>query len=65
MTGKKGDTINIPAPVRGSAEKKLEHTAVTIQNNVEGNVPVVISEHYEYSRLIEDIVEATGFIFST
>ena len=57
MTGKKGDTINIPAPVRGSAEKKLEHTAVTIQNNVEGNVPVVISEHYEYSRMIEDIVE--------
>ena len=57
MTGKKGDTINIPAPIRGSAEKKLEHTAVTIQNNVEGNVPVVISEHYEYSRMIEDIVE--------
>ena len=53
---KKGDTINIPAPVRGSASAKAENTAVTIQANTEGNVAVVIDQHWEYSRLIEDIV---------
>ena len=57
MTGKKGDTVNIPAPERGVASEKAEHTAVNIQNNVEGNVPVIIDKHYEYSRFIEDIVE--------
>jgi N4-gp56 family major capsid protein len=57
MTGKKGDTVNIPAPERGSASVKQQHTAVNIQNNVEGNVPVIIDKHYEYSRFIEDIVE--------
>ena len=57
MTGKKGDTVNIPFPVRGTAIEKEQHTAVTIQNNVEGNVAVGIDKHYEYSRMIEDIVE--------
>jgi hypothetical protein len=57
MTGKKGDTVNIPAPIRGSAAVKGENTAVTIQNNVEGNVAVAIDKHYEYSRMIEDITE--------
>ena len=57
MVGKKGDIVNIPAPIRGAATAKAEHTAVTIQNNVEGNVPVTIDKHYEYSRMIEDIVE--------
>ena len=57
MTGKKGDTVNIPAPIRGAATAKAEHTAVTIQNNVESNVAVGIDKHYEYSRMIEDIVE--------
>ena len=57
MTGKKGDTVNIPAPIRGAATAKTEHTAVTIQNNVESNVAVGIDKHYEYSRMIEDIVE--------
>jgi hypothetical protein len=57
MTGKKGDTVNIPAPIRGTASAKDENVAVTIQNNVEGNVPVVIDKHYEYSRMIEDITE--------
>jgi hypothetical protein len=57
MTGKKGDTINIPAPIRGAAAEKAAETQVTIQANVEGNVPVLINKHYEYSRFIEDIVE--------
>jgi len=57
MQGKKGDTINIPAPVRGTATAKASGTAVSIQGNTEGNVPVLIDKHFEYSRLIEDITE--------
>ena len=54
-TGKKGDTIHIPAPVRGVAKAKAENTAVTIQNATEGTVDVLIDQHYEYSRFIEDL----------
>jgi len=58
MTGKKGDTIHIPKPTRGSANAKVENQAVTVQNAVETEVTVVINKHFEYSRLIEDITEA-------
>lgn len=57
MAGKKGDTIHIPAPVRGAATAKAENTAVTIQGNTEGEVIITVDKHFEYSRLIEDIVE--------
>tara|TARA_B110000914_G_C15454066_1_gene442414 strand:- start:160 stop:1113 length:954 start_codon:yes stop_codon:yes gene_type:complete len=57
MTGKKGDTIHIPAPIRGSAHVKTQDTAVTLQNATEGEVQIVINKHYEYSRIIEDITE--------
>ena len=57
MRGKKGDTLHIPSPTRGSAAAKAANTAVTIQANVESEVQVTINKHYEYSRLIEDIVE--------
>jgi hypothetical protein len=53
---KRGDTLHIPKPTRGSANVKAENTAVTIQNAVESEVIVTINKHYEYSRLIEDIV---------
>ena len=43
-SGKKGDTIHIPKPTRGSAA-------------TEGEVQVAINKHFEYSRLIEDIVD--------
>jgi hypothetical protein len=33
MVGKKGDTIHIPAPTRGSATAKAAKTAVTVQAN--------------------------------
>lgn len=56
MVGKKGDTVRIPAPTRGSASAKAENTAVTLQANTESYVDVVVNSHYEYSRLIEDIV---------
>jgi N4-gp56 family major capsid protein len=56
MVGKKGDTMHIPAPTRGAVTAKSENTAVTIQGNTEGTVDIVIDQHYEYSRFIEDIV---------
>ena len=55
--GKKGDTINIPSPARGSANAKVATDAVTLIANSETNIQVLINKHYEYSRLIEDIVE--------
>jgi N4-gp56 family major capsid protein len=57
MKGKKGDVINIPAPTRGAASSKSENTAVTLQANTESSVAVTVNKHYEYSRLIEDIVQ--------
>jgi len=56
--GKKGDTVHIPAPTRGSATAKAAETAVTLIAATESEVQVSINKHYEYSRLIEDIVEA-------
>jgi N4-gp56 family major capsid protein len=56
--GKKGDTVHIPAPTRGSASAKAAETAVTLIAATESEVQVSINKHYEYSRLIEDIVEA-------
>jgi N4-gp56 family major capsid protein len=57
MTGKKGDVIHIPKPTRGSANAKAEAVAVTIQANLESELTVTVDRHFEYSRLIEDIVE--------
>jgi N4-gp56 family major capsid protein len=56
--GKKGDTIHVPAPTRGSASAKAAGTQVTLIAATESEVQVAIDKHYEYSRLIEDIVEA-------
>ena len=58
MTGKKGDTLHIPKPERGTATAKTANAAVQIQNATEGEVEVKIDKHFEYSRLIEDITEA-------
>lgn len=55
--GKKGDTIHIPAPVRGSANVKAANTQVTLQGDTHSEVQVSINKHYEYSVLIEDITE--------
>lgn len=55
--GSKGDVIHVPKPTRGSANAKAEATAVTMQANLESELTVTINRHYEYSRLIEDIVE--------
>jgi len=57
MSGKKGDLIHIPKPTRGDANAKAADTAVTIIANTESELTVSIDRHFEYSRLIEDIVE--------
>jgi len=56
--GKKGDTVHIPTPTRGSASAKAAETAVTLIAATESIIDISINKHYEYSRLIEDIVEA-------
>ena len=56
--GKKGDVVHVPAPTRGSASAKAASTAVTLIASTETEVTISINKHYEYSRLIEDIVEA-------
>jgi N4-gp56 family major capsid protein len=56
--GKKGDTLHIPKPTRGSAAIKAASTQVTLQAATESEVQVLVNKHYEYSRLIEDITEA-------
>ena len=55
--GKKGDTIHIPAPVRGSANAKVADTQVVLQGDTHSVVNLSINKHYEYSVVIEDIVE--------
>ena len=55
--GKKGDTVNIPVPTRGDASSKTANAQVTLIAATESNIAVLINKHYEYSRLIEDIVE--------
>jgi len=59
-SGKKGDTIHIPKPTRGSASSKAASTQVTLIANTESEVQISIDKHYEYSKLIEDIVAVQG-----
>ena len=56
--GKKGDTVHIPAPTRGDASAKAANTQVNLIAATEGERVIAIDQHWEYSRLIEDIVEA-------
>ena len=55
--GKKGDTIHIPVPARGSASAKAANTQVTLSAATNTVISVSIDQHYEYSKLIEDIAE--------
>ena len=56
--GKKGDAIHIPKPGRGSANAKSANSQVTLNTDTATEVIVNIDQHWEYSILIEDIVEA-------
>jgi len=55
--GKKGDTIHIPKPNRGSASAKAANTQVTLSAATNTTVDISINKHYEYSKLIEDIAD--------
>ena len=55
FSGQKGDTVHIPKPSRGSVNAKAAGTGVTINVETAGQFNLVIDQHFEYSRLIEDI----------
>ena len=55
--GKKGDTLHIPKPGRGSANAKTAATQVTLNTDTATEINVLINQHFEYSILIEDIVD--------
>ena len=55
--GKKGDTIHIPTPTRGSATAKTTRQQVTLIAATDSEISISIDKHYEYSRLIEDLLD--------
>jgi hypothetical protein len=58
VKGKRGDSIKLPKPSRGSATAKAADAIVTtIQASSGASVTINLTAHYEYSRLIEDIAE--------
>ena len=57
FSGQKGNTVNIPKPARGSVNSKPAGTGVTINVETSGTFALVIDQHFEYSRLIEDIAK--------
>lgn len=57
MVGKKGDTIRVPKPVRGNASVKTTEDTVTLIGTTSTDLVITIDQHYEYSRLIEDITD--------
>lgn len=57
MVGKKGDTIRIPKPDRGDATVKTPEAQVTLIANTTGELTVTIDQHFEYSRMIEDLTD--------
>ena len=58
--GKKGDYVHIPTPARLSASAKAENAVVTVQAVSVANTGVNINKHYEYSTMIEDILDVQG-----
>ena len=57
MVGKKGDTIRVPKPDRGDAAIKSAETQVSLIAGTTTDLVISIDQHYEYSRLIEDITD--------
>ena len=58
VKGKRGDSIKLPKPTRGTASSKSTNTVVTTLVASGGaSVTINLTSHFEYSRLIEDIAE--------
>ena len=55
--GKKGDTVHVPPPTRGSATAKTTRQQVTLIAATDSEITVAIDKHFEYSRLIEDLLD--------
>lgn len=53
--GKKGDTVHVPVPTRGSPSAKVTEMPVTLIASQETQKQFLVDQHWEYSRLIEDI----------
>ncbi len=46
--GKKGDTLHLPVPARGTPSSKAANTQVTLIADTATLVDVLINKHYEY-----------------
>lgn len=57
FSGTKGNTVYIPKPARGSVTAKAAGTGVTLIVETSGVFTLTINQHFEYSRLIEDIAK--------
>ncbi len=57
VVGKKGDAVNFPGFTRGAASAKSSLAQVTLQAHTGTGVSVSLNQHWEYSRLIEDIAQ--------
>jgi hypothetical protein len=55
--GKKGDTLHLPVPARGTASAKAANTQVTLIADTANVVDVAINKWFEYSKLYEDMAE--------
>ena len=58
--GKDGDTIKIPRPTRGSPTAIANAEVVLPISFTDTTTTVSINKHYEYSRMIDDIMELQG-----
>ena len=57
MKGKKGDTIHVPKPGRGEASAKVAEEAVTLVADTASELVITVDQHFQYSRMIEDITD--------
>ena len=60
VKGKKGNAVNLPVPARGAASSKAANTIVTTITESGNDVQILLTAHWEYSRLIEDVVTIQG-----
>lgn len=60
VKGKKGDSIALPVPARGTASAKTAGSTVTPIAETGTGIVVALDQHWEYSRHIEDFAEAVA-----
>lgn len=60
VKGKKGDSLALPKPARGSASAKVAGSTVTPQAASGTGTTIAIDQHWEYSVHIEDFAEAVA-----